>query len=187
MADLDFGNVQNHAPQAMGDSLTVAEDTMLVGDAAAHDDDGDKLTITLVRDAVHGTLTLESDGSFTYRSDGGFLGTDTFTYKANDGLADSNVAMVSITVTEAAEKYNVYRTTIIRWKGKGYIGVIQPGYRMTLNEAEVAYCAAIHHERKASGLGYRGVPLLDDEGLPYKLKHPELSRYRRDKSQKKRL
>ncbi len=89
-----------------------------------------------------------------------------------------------ITVTEAAEKYNVYRTTIIRWKGKGYIGVIQPGYRMTLNEAEVAYCAAIHHERKTSGLGYRGVPLLDDEGLPYKLKLPQLARCRRDKSQK---
>jgi len=42
---------------------------------------------------------LNSDGSFTYTPALDFNGTDTFTYMANDGLADSNVATVTITVS----------------------------------------------------------------------------------------
>ena len=42
-------------------------------------------------------LTL--DGSFNYTPAVGFEGLDTFTYHANDGLADSNLATVNITVT----------------------------------------------------------------------------------------
>ena len=48
---------------------------------------------------AHGTLTLNADGSFTYTPDANFNGTDSFTYKANDGTADSNTATVTITVT----------------------------------------------------------------------------------------
>ena len=48
---------------------------------------------------------------------------------------------------------------------------------MKLDEAEVAYCAEIYHERKAAGIR-SGAPLLDEDGLPYELKHPELSAYR---------
>src|SRR5690606_35155301 len=39
----------------------------------------------------HGTLTLNADGSFTYSTtDPDFFGTDTFTYRATDGEAESN-------------------------------------------------------------------------------------------------
>lgn len=34
-----------------------------------------------------------------YAPDGGYVGTDTFSYRANDGVVDSNVATVSVTVT----------------------------------------------------------------------------------------
>ena len=47
----------------------------------------------------HGTLTLNANGSFTYTPAANYNGTDSFTYKANDGTADSNVATVTITVT----------------------------------------------------------------------------------------
>src|SRR5205807_1685937 len=46
----------------------------------------------------HGTLTLNADGSFDYTPANGFAGDDTFTYKANDGTSDSNVATVTIHV-----------------------------------------------------------------------------------------
>jgi hypothetical protein len=82
-----------------------------------------------------------------------------------------------ITVTDAAERYNVHRDTIIEWKKKDYITVLKPGYRMELDEAEVAYCADIYHKRQRKS----GVPLLDDDGLPYQLKHPQLSEYRESK------
>ena len=47
---------------------------------------------------AHGTLTLNADGSFTYTPSANYNGADSFTYKANDGTADSNVATVTITV-----------------------------------------------------------------------------------------
>ena len=78
-------------------SLTVsASDGVLANDT---DPEEDPLTAIKVTDPTNGTLTLNSsDGSFTYTPKAGFSGTDSFTYKANDGTNDSNVATVSITV-----------------------------------------------------------------------------------------
>lgn len=84
----------------------------------------------------------------------------------------------AITVTEAANKYAIHRNTILEWITKGYIKVIKPGYQMTIDDAEVAYCAEIYRQRKNNGIGF-GSPLLDENGLPYTLKHPDLSAYRR--------
>lgn len=86
-----------------------------------------------------------------------------------------------ITVSEAAEKYDVPDRTVLNWEKKGYLTVIKPGYGMELDEADVAYCAGIYHKKKAAGVGYRGSPLLDEEGLEYQVKHESLSRYRRRK------
>ena len=49
----------------------------------------------LVSGPAHGSLTLNADGSFTYTPAANYNGPDSFTYKANDGQADSNVATVS--------------------------------------------------------------------------------------------
>ena len=50
------------------------------------------------RTPAHGTLALNADGSFTYTPAANYNGPDSFTYKANDGTADSNTATVTITV-----------------------------------------------------------------------------------------
>ena len=47
---------------------------------------------------TNGTLVLNSDGSFTYTPNADFSGTDTFTYFANDGTANSNLA-ATVTIT----------------------------------------------------------------------------------------
>jgi hypothetical protein len=47
---------------------------------------------------VPGVLANDSDGSFGYTPAADFNGSDTFTYTANDGAADSNVATVIVTV-----------------------------------------------------------------------------------------
>lgn len=62
------------------------------------DVDSPTLTAALVGAPSHGTVQLNSNGSFTYTPEGDFNGVDSFTYKANDGSLDSNVATVSITV-----------------------------------------------------------------------------------------
>ena len=83
---------------------SVNEDNPLVVNAAngvlSNDGDlnGDSLTAVLVGDVSNGTLTLNSDGSFSYTPDADWNGTDSFTYTANDGALDSNVATVIITV-----------------------------------------------------------------------------------------
>ncbi|MEK0343415.1 MAG: Ig-like domain-containing protein [Nitrosopumilus sp.] len=45
-----------------------------------------------------GTITLNSDGSFTYQPNANFASTDSFTYVANNGTDSSNEATVTLTV-----------------------------------------------------------------------------------------
>jgi VCBS repeat-containing protein len=95
---------RNDAPVAVNDAYTLAEDTTLTVLAAGvlgndTDLDGDNLTAVLVSGPSHGTVAVNADGSFTYTPAANYNGSDGFTYKANDGTADSNVATVSLTVT----------------------------------------------------------------------------------------
>jgi len=101
----------NDAPVAVDDSATVAEggtvavvngtdDSVLDNDTDA---EGDPLTAIKVSDPSHGSLTLNSDGTFSYTHDGSETTSDSFTYKANDGTADSNVATVTMTVNPVAD------------------------------------------------------------------------------------
>lgn len=83
-----------------GIPLTVSAPGVLANDT---DPDGNPLSAALVGGPTSGTLALNPDGSFTYTPNAGYSGTDSFTYKANDGAADSNVATVSLTVTPPAD------------------------------------------------------------------------------------
>ncbi len=73
-----------------------------VGSSVLNNDtdvDGDPLTAILVTDVSNGTLVLNADGTFTYTPDPNFSGVDSFTYKANDGTAESNTVTVTLNVT----------------------------------------------------------------------------------------
>ena len=85
---------------ANNDSANGDEDTTITGNVLANDSDveHDDLTGSLVTGPAHGSLTLNPDGSFSYTPDADWHGTDTFTYQANDGALDSNLATVTITV-----------------------------------------------------------------------------------------
>jgi VCBS repeat-containing protein len=96
-------NPTNDAPEAVNDSYNVVTGNTLAVSAPGvlgndTDLDGDALTAVLDSGPTNGALTLNSDGSFSYTPNSGFLGQDSFTYKANDGLLLSNVATVTITV-----------------------------------------------------------------------------------------
>ena len=78
-----------------GISLVVADPGLLDGDSDA---ESAPLTAALVTGPVNGSLILNSNGGFTYTPASGFHGTDSFTYRANDGFQNSNPATVSITV-----------------------------------------------------------------------------------------
>lgn len=80
-------------------TLNVAPPGILGNDS---DPNSDPLTAVVVQNAAHGTLMLNANGAFAYTPNAGFAGFDTFTYKANDGKADSNTATVTIEVRNLA-------------------------------------------------------------------------------------
>ena len=97
----------NTAPEAIPDAYSTDEDQALRIEASRgvlandRDEDDDKLAVAAARAETlpqNGNLTLNADGSFSYTPKENFYGQDSFSYKANDGLVDSAVVTVSITV-----------------------------------------------------------------------------------------
>jgi hypothetical protein len=104
----------NTSPTATDDVFTVAEDAILNVAAStgvlANDSDleGNPLTAALARQPNNGTLTLNGNGSFIYTPNANFHGVDSFTYRASDGANTSNLATVTINVTEVDEPNQLF-------------------------------------------------------------------------------
>jgi len=86
----------NDAPSANNQNVVTDEDIEKAIVLTASDVDGDPLTYTIGVPA-HGTLSGAAP-NLTYKPAANYNGPDSFTFKVNDGTADSNVATVSITV-----------------------------------------------------------------------------------------
>ena len=92
-------NAVNDAPVASAQSVTTIEDVSLDVTLAGTDPESDALTYAIVTSPSNGTVTLV-DNKAIYVPSQGFFGSDSFTFKVNDGTVDSSVAAtVSITVT----------------------------------------------------------------------------------------
>jgi hypothetical protein len=99
--------IVSHHPSALDDAystyqnnvLTIAAPGVLSNDTDA---DGDPLYAHLVSGPVHGTLTLNVDGSFDYLPAANYAGEDSFNYQAVDGEQVSNIATVRITVSQTS-------------------------------------------------------------------------------------
>ncbi|WP_435021367.1 Ig-like domain-containing protein [Tundrisphaera sp. TA3] len=99
-------NAANGAPVALPDIYTGPQGVPLViaGPGVLGNDtdpDGSPLTAVLVTGPANGTLVLNPNGSFTYTPNAGFVGTDTFTYRASDGTNLSNPVGVTVVVAAA--------------------------------------------------------------------------------------
>ncbi|MEA2519906.1 MAG: hypothetical protein QOF49_1986, partial [Chloroflexota bacterium] len=96
-------SITNAAPVAVDDAYTATTATKLTVVAPGvlgndHDADGDTLVASLVAGGGSGSLSVSSNGGFTFTSGGSFTGIRTFTYRVSDGIAWSSVATVSINV-----------------------------------------------------------------------------------------
>ncbi len=94
----------NRPPIAIDDFYDTTDNTVLNINAnrgvLVNDTDYEKqpLTSILESDVNNGSLSLNSDGSFIYTPNQNYYGVDSFTYKANDGELNSNIAKVTIDV-----------------------------------------------------------------------------------------
>nr|MBA3711323.1 tandem-95 repeat protein [Pyrinomonadaceae bacterium] len=126
-------NPVNDAPIAVNDSyatptnvtLTVAAPGILTNDT---DVDSTTRTAVLVTAPANGTLTLNSDGSFTYTPNLNFSGPDSFTYQATDGTAPSTAATVQLTVNSGgALAFSVANYTVNEQDSTAIITVVRGG------------------------------------------------------------
>ena len=88
----------NDAPVASAQSVSTAEDSAKAITLAGVDQDGNTLTFAVVGAPTKGTLSGTAP-NLTYTPTANLNGSDSFTFKANDGTVDSPVATVSITIT----------------------------------------------------------------------------------------
>lgn len=90
----------NDAPELTDDVGNTLEDSSLIIDVLANDDDveGDSLTVVSVTQPTNGSVTINPDNTVTYQPAFNYFGNDNFTYTVEDGNGGSATATVSITV-----------------------------------------------------------------------------------------
>lgn len=91
------------APLGQGDEFELDEDTSLIQMAPGVlgndlDLEGDPLSAVLLSAPTHGTLLLQTNGSFTYQPAANHSGGDSFTYRTVAGGLESEPTTVNLTV-----------------------------------------------------------------------------------------
>ena len=90
------------------------------------DPNGDKLYAELVSDVSSGTLTLNSDGSFSYTHNNSSTSSDQFTYRVKDDYGDGNIVAVSFTIsplTPAIGLTVVQKDAQLQWSAEEEVNV----------------------------------------------------------------
>ena len=93
-------NSINDPPSADSKNLLTDEDTALNGTLTGEDAENSPLTYQVSSYPTLGSLDINSNtGAFTYQPDANISGADSFTYRTNDGVLNSSIATISITIT----------------------------------------------------------------------------------------
>lgn len=91
-------NPVNDAPVSFDAPIATRENVPVVVTFNATDIDGDNLTYSILTQPTNGTLSTGNNVDYAYTPNNSFIGTDTFTYVANDGTVNSNTSTVTVTV-----------------------------------------------------------------------------------------
>jgi hypothetical protein len=97
-ATVSINVAPNLLPVAKPHSVTTVEDTPIEIRLMGSDPDSDPLAYSMITDPSHGSLKGTAP-NLTYTPNPNFNGSDSFTFKINDGAADSAPATVSIMVS----------------------------------------------------------------------------------------
>jgi hypothetical protein len=96
----------NHAPVALGQTVRTNnnKEPVTIILKATDQDQNTNLKAIIVSPPHHGRLSGvdQATGKVTYTPNNNYFGDDSFTYKVNDGKADSNIATVKIAVQQSS-------------------------------------------------------------------------------------
>lgn len=131
-------------PQSVNDNYQTIEDQILSipADGVLTNDidlNGDTLTAAIISTTSNGSLSLLSDGSFSYTPTSGFIGTDSFVYKCSDGSLDSPNATVTINVSAPSTGYSPWQSTINWEAGDNQTPTGDPDLDGVINFLEFAF------------------------------------------------
>ena len=101
----------NTAPTATAQTVSTDEDTAIGITLGGADADNDTLTYTGITQPTHGMLSGTAP-NLTYTPGSNFHGSDSFTFKVNDGFGDSSPATISINVASIADPITAGDDTI---------------------------------------------------------------------------
>lgn len=102
----------NTAPVATAATFSGTEDTVLSGQLSASDLQGDALNYRLVGVPDKGVVTISTTGGFDYTPAADSNGVDSFTFMANDGQLDSNVAVVTLNISPVNDAPRLLRNGV---------------------------------------------------------------------------
>jgi len=94
---LSLNTASNIPPIANEQSVTTEQDTAVSITLSATDANSDPLSYTITANPNQGQLSGTAP-NLTYTPNAGFSGNDSFSFRANDGQANSNVATIGISV-----------------------------------------------------------------------------------------
>lgn len=90
---------ENTIPVANPLSVSTTQEISVEIDLSGSDANSDSLFYTLVDNPSNGVVSVSGDGKTIYTPNSDFFGSDSFTFKVNDGMDDSSTASVTIAVT----------------------------------------------------------------------------------------
>lgn len=121
----DFADqIQQVVPVAATDNYSVRKGKTIIvnldSGVLSNDSDanGDKLSAELITDVSDGTLTFNSDGSFSYAHNDEHLRDDSFTYRVKDSYGNGNTVTVTLKVTLSTPAIGlsvIQKGTFVQW------------------------------------------------------------------------
>ena len=90
---------ENTIPVANPMSVSTTQEISVDIDLSGSDVNSDSLFYSLVDNPSNGVVSVSGDGKTIYTPNSGFFGSDSFSFKVNDGMDDSSTASVTINVT----------------------------------------------------------------------------------------
>ena len=101
---IQVGGASNTPPVAKDDTASTTKSVSVTINVLANDTDAENNPLTTVIAGMpsNGSVLGNKDGTITYRPNAGFAGTDSFTYRASDGIAQSAPATVTVAIRNQA-------------------------------------------------------------------------------------